>query len=311
MAVAAVAALLVVGGMAGGAYASNGDPNGSNTGTEVSNIVPAGSDHSDPTLQDVAAQAEKDRVAINITWLMVGGILVLFMQAGFALVETGFTRAKNAAHTMMMNMVIFALGVVGWFVCGYALMFGATGASVIGLTPLGTAWHIGDWNVLAHSGFFLGGTAYDVSVMGFSSSSSCSWTPPRPSPRAQWPSAGSSARSACGVCSHRCCCTRSTATGSGVGAGCRSWVRSVRSGATAPSTSPDQASCMRWAGSPRSGERRSSARASGSSRKMAPLAPSPVITSPWRSSARSSSSSDGWASTAARRSPAPTSASPS
>src|SRR5437868_9527944 len=109
LAVAAVAGLLVVGGMAGGAYASNGDPNGSDTGTEVSNIVPAGSDHTDPTLQDVAAQTEKNRVSINVTWLMVGGILVLFMQAGFALVETGFTRAKNAAHTMMMNMVIFAL----------------------------------------------------------------------------------------------------------------------------------------------------------------------------------------------------------
>jgi Amt family ammonium transporter len=167
MAVAAISALLVVGGMAGGAYASNGDPNGSNTGVEVTNLVPAGSDHTDPTLADVAAQTEKNRVAINVTWLMLGGILVLFMQAGFALVETGFTRAKNAAHTMMMNMVIFALGVVGWFVCGYALMFGATGASVIGLTPLGSAWHIGDWNLLAHSGFFLGGTAYDVSVLGF------------------------------------------------------------------------------------------------------------------------------------------------
>ena len=168
-AVAAIAALLVVGGMAGGAYASNGDPNGSQTGTNVENLVPAEklADQKQPTTEDIATATEKNRVAINVTWLMLGGILVLFMQAGFALVETGFTRAKNAAHTMMMNMVIFALGVVGWFVCGYALMFGATSSSLIGLTPLGTAWHIGDWNVLAHSGFFLGGSAYDVSVMGF------------------------------------------------------------------------------------------------------------------------------------------------
>ena len=167
MAVAAVAGLLVVGGMAGGAWASNGDPNGSNTGTDTTNIVAPGSDHTDPTLQDVAAQAEKNRVSINMTWLMVGGVLVLFMQAGFALVETGFTRAKNASHTMMMNMVIFALGVVGWFVCGYALMFGATTQSVIGLTALGDPIHLGDWNILAKSGFFLTGHAYDVSVMGF------------------------------------------------------------------------------------------------------------------------------------------------
>jgi len=167
MAVAAVAGLLVVGGMAGGAWASNGDPNGSQTGTDPSAIVPAGSDHTTPTADEVAAQTAKNTTSINITWLMVGGILVLFMQAGFALVETGFTRAKNAAHTMMMNMVIFALGVVGWFVCGYALMFGATSSSVIGLTALGDPIHIGDWNILAKSGFFLTGHAYDVSVMGF------------------------------------------------------------------------------------------------------------------------------------------------
>ncbi|MEA3019695.1 MAG: ammonium transporter, Amt family, partial [Actinomycetota bacterium] len=84
------------------------------------------------------------------------------------LVETGFTRSKNASHTMMMNLVIFALGVVGWYVCGYALMFGATDYhGILGLTALGTPWHIGDWNILAHSGFFLSGKAYDVSVMGF------------------------------------------------------------------------------------------------------------------------------------------------
>src|SRR4051794_33233831 len=148
--IAAMASLVLVGVVGGAAYASNGDPNGSNTGTEVTNLIPVEkqSTQTDPTPQDVAAQAEKDRVAINVTWLMVGGVLVLFMQAGFALVETGFTRAKNAAHTMMMNLVIFALGVVGWFICGYALMFGATSNSLIGMTALGSPWHIGDWNLL-------------------------------------------------------------------------------------------------------------------------------------------------------------------
>src|SRR4051812_7176833 len=170
MAVAAISALLVVGGIGGAAYASNGDPSGTNTGTEVTNLVPLEkqSSQADPTPQDVAAQTEKNRVAINITWLMLGGILVLFMQAGFALVETGFTRAKNAAHTMMMNMVIFALGVVGWFVCGYALMFGATDQrGLLGLSALGSPVHIGHWNLIAKSGFFLTGHAYDVSVMAF------------------------------------------------------------------------------------------------------------------------------------------------
>src|SRR6266702_7092713 len=120
--------------------------------------------HHEPLRGDMDANT----VAINFVWTLVAGFLVMFMQAGFALVETGFTRAKNAAHTMMMNMVIFALGVVGWFIAGYALMFGASdNSATIGLTPLASAFHIGKWNVLAHSGFFLAGKAYDVSVLGF------------------------------------------------------------------------------------------------------------------------------------------------
>src|SRR6476646_8988218 len=167
-----MASIVLVGVLGGAAMAANGDKDGSKTGTQVSNLIqdtskaPAEGDK--PSADDTATQTEKNRVAINITWLMLGGILVLFMQAGFALVETGFTRAKNASHTMMMNMVIFALGVVGWFVCGYALMFGAADQhGLLGLTPLGSPWHIGSWNILAHSGFFLGGHAYDVSVLGF------------------------------------------------------------------------------------------------------------------------------------------------
>ena len=46
-------------------------------------------------------------VSINLLWICVGGALVMFMQGGFALVETGFTRRKNAAHTMGMNVAIF------------------------------------------------------------------------------------------------------------------------------------------------------------------------------------------------------------
>jgi Amt family ammonium transporter len=171
LAVAVMASLVFSGVIGGAAFANNGDKSGANTGTEISNLVPADKaedQNNTPSLSDVTAATEKTRVAVNMDWLMLGGILVLFMQAGFALVETGFTRAKNAAHTMMMNMVIFALGVVGWFVCGYALMFGATDYhGILGLTALGSAWHIGDWNILAHSGFFLAGKAYDVSVIGF------------------------------------------------------------------------------------------------------------------------------------------------
>src|SRR3954463_7066993 len=170
--VMSMASIVLVGVLGGAAMAANGDKDGTKTGTQASNLIqdtskaPAAGDT--PSADDVAAQTEKNRTSINMTWLMLGGILVLFMQAGFALVETGFTRAKNAAHTMMMNMVIFALGVVGWFICGYALMFGsADQSSLLGLTPLGSSWHLGHWNILAKSGFFLGGHAYDVSVMAF------------------------------------------------------------------------------------------------------------------------------------------------
>jgi Amt family ammonium transporter len=156
--------LTMVGGLA---FAANGDRTGDNTGTDVVNTLPSDTPV-DQQIGTVAAQTEKNRLAINLVWLMIGGVLVLFMQAGFALVETGFTRAKNASHTMMMNLVIFALGVLGWFAVGYALMFGATDQSfALGVTPVGGALHIGSWNILAHSGFFLGGKAYDVSVIGF------------------------------------------------------------------------------------------------------------------------------------------------
>ncbi|MBW8825408.1 MAG: ammonium transporter [Acidobacteria bacterium] len=167
---ALLAVVISVAALSGVAAADDGDRDGSHTGDKVVNLVPAQKQEpgATPTLSDVASATEKNRVAINLTWLMLGGVLVLFMQAGFALVETGFTRAKNASHTMMMNMVIFALGVVGWWVCGYAFMFGATDYhGILGLTALGSPWHLGDWNLLAHDGFFLGGKAYDVSVLGF------------------------------------------------------------------------------------------------------------------------------------------------
>src|SRR4051812_21127092 len=156
--------VFLVVGLAGVASASNGDPNGLKTGTDqpsVTAIVPQGTPPG-RVLPTVTEQVARDHLAINYSWLMVGGILVLFMQAGFALVETGFTRAKNASHTMMMNLVIFGLGTAGWFVCGYALMFGAVSNPALGITPVSGSLHIGQWNLLAHGGFFLGGHAYDV-----------------------------------------------------------------------------------------------------------------------------------------------------
>src|SRR5882757_1101761 len=75
-----------------------GDPSGTKTGT-ANDVV-----HADPakplTLADVVNQAGQNRIAINFTWTLVTGFLVMFMQAGFAIVETGLCRAKNANHTI-------------------------------------------------------------------------------------------------------------------------------------------------------------------------------------------------------------------
>ena len=61
---------------------------------------------------------------LNLAWVLVSAFLVMFMQAGFALIETGFSRAKNAVHTMALNFVIYALGVLGFWLVGFGLMYG-------------------------------------------------------------------------------------------------------------------------------------------------------------------------------------------
>ncbi len=167
--VLAVLVVLAVVGVAGVASADNGDPNGTKTGVspaQVESVYPAGTPTKD-SINVITTQQAKDHLAINYAWLMIGGVLVLFMQAGFALVETGFTRAKNAAHTMMMNLVIFALGAVGWFTVGYAFMFGSISNPALGITRLGAPLHLGSWNVLSKSGFLLTGKAYDVGILAF------------------------------------------------------------------------------------------------------------------------------------------------
>jgi Amt family ammonium transporter len=79
-------------------------------------------------LADVQAQVLSGQTALNITWTLVTGFLVMFMQAGFALVETGLTRAKNVAHTMGMNFLVYSIGVLGFWVLGFGLQMGGVGA---------------------------------------------------------------------------------------------------------------------------------------------------------------------------------------
>ncbi len=122
--------------------------------------------------------------AANVLWLLLAGFLVFFMQAGFALVETGFTRAKNVAHTMLMNMMVFCIGAIGYWICGFAFQFGAvnhaypevaTAGAIAGpwaFSPLtlgswgdslGSGIRLGEqFGVLGTSGFFLQGIGLGV-----------------------------------------------------------------------------------------------------------------------------------------------------
>ena len=120
---------------------------------------------------NVAAAA--NTVAINFVWTLVTGFLVMFMQAGFAMVETGFTRAKNAAHTFTMNFMVYGLAMMGYWVIGFAIQAGGLGP----MTTLGGydklnleyALHFGKqtWGLFGHSGFFLTGVAYAAPVFTY------------------------------------------------------------------------------------------------------------------------------------------------
>ncbi len=65
-------------------------------------------------------------------WYLIGAALVFFMQAGFAMVEAGFTRAKNAGNIIMKNTMDFCLGTVAFLILGFSLLCGVDGNGFIG-----------------------------------------------------------------------------------------------------------------------------------------------------------------------------------
>lgn len=143
------------------------DPSGTNTGniTDIPAAKPG-----EPTLTEIGNAVGHNRVAINFVWTLFTGFLVMFMQAGFALVETGLTRAKNASHTMAMNFMIYPMGMLGFYLCGFAFMFGGIGAigtmggyaglsSEITVNLFGKPFGLLGWN-----GFLLQGAGYDTAA---------------------------------------------------------------------------------------------------------------------------------------------------
>ena len=83
--------------------------------------------------------------SVNTCWTLVGAFLVYFMQAGFALCEAGFTRAKNTGNILMKNMMDFCIGTPCYWLIGFGLMFGGTGALIGGFDPFiqGDYSHLG------------------------------------------------------------------------------------------------------------------------------------------------------------------------
>ena len=73
--------------------------------------------------------------AVNTIWVLLGAALVFFMQAGFAMCEAGFTRAKNTGNILMKNLMDFCIGTPIFWLLGFGLMFGGAGAIIGGFDP--------------------------------------------------------------------------------------------------------------------------------------------------------------------------------
>ena len=149
---------------------AKGDPDGSLTGNASDITV------SDPkkglTIGDLANQVGQNKIAVNFVWTLITGYLVMFMQLGFALLETGLARAKNANHTMMMNMAVYGIGMFAYWLIGFAIQMGGVGAvaNLGGTAPLSAEFTMTlfgkPFGLFGQHGMFLmhRGT-YDVGVM--------------------------------------------------------------------------------------------------------------------------------------------------
>jgi ammonium transporter, Amt family len=151
-------------------------------------IVPEPTDKTAPDYQqnkkafdDYQAQAAKEpialrladsvghmRISTNFSWTLLTGYLVLFMQAGFALLTCGLVRKKNAAHLMMLNFAAYVFAFLAYYACGFAFQYGGTALNAaptnLGGTPTLNHFLIGSglWGFLGGKGFFLSGPAYDA-----------------------------------------------------------------------------------------------------------------------------------------------------
>ena len=130
------------------------DPTGGNSGTWATPAGDAKGDIPDQLkLGDLYDRIAHNLYSINYVWVLVAGFLVMFMQAGFMLVETGLCRAKNSSHTAAMNLMIYPLGGIGFFIYGFAIGWGNWWNG-----PVPPGWYpsLGPGLSLLNSGFGLG-----------------------------------------------------------------------------------------------------------------------------------------------------------
>lgn len=163
--VAALAVFVLFTGLAGA-----GDPSGASTGDiTIISAVTVGQ----PTQAELGAALGHLTAGVNMFFVIVGVALIFFMQAGFMLVETGFCRAKNAAHVAMTNFIVFGVGALAYWFCGFALQFGGFGSlGTMGATEvLDKSFALAQgWGIFAHKGFLvgsLGDGTYDVAIFAF------------------------------------------------------------------------------------------------------------------------------------------------
>lgn len=130
----------------------------------AANVLAAPDPEPAKTVEQISAELQNN---INIVWTCVAAFLVFFMQAGFAMVEAGFTRAKNTVNIMMKNLMDFAIGTLVFFLLGFGLMFGVsnglfgtTDFAMSGTDIAGKDWN---WTFLIFQTVFAGTSATIVS----------------------------------------------------------------------------------------------------------------------------------------------------
>ena len=122
----------------------------------------------EPLAMKLADNVGHLRISTNFSWTLLTGYLVLFMQAGFALLTCGLVRKKNAGHLMMLNFAAYVFAFLAYYVCGFAFQYGgaAINAAPVNLGGTPTLNHFllggGLWGFLGGKGFFLSGPGYDA-----------------------------------------------------------------------------------------------------------------------------------------------------